>query len=110
MSLCEKRATAPFQTPPQMLSSLGRLYNTKSSGLRSERPPDAGEAGLRGPFQGVLPNEDDLPAAGAEPAGDTAVAGHVGLALLVPERPAHLRARVALGAAVPEATPRKGVD
>ena len=52
----------------------------------------------------MLPDADDFPSPAPELAGNTAVAGHVGLAFPVPEGAAGFRAGVAFGAAVPEAS------
>ena len=79
--------------------------------LRSlDAPTDAVEAGGGGFLEGVLPDADDFPALTAELARDAAVAGHVVFAFAVPEGAVGLRARVALGAAVPETTVDKDGD
>jgi len=52
----------------------------------------------------VLPDADDVPSALAELAGDAFIAGDVIFALFVPELPICLRAGVALGTAMPEAS------
>ena len=46
---------------------------------------EAGEVGVGGFLEGVLPDADDFPALAAEFAGDPAVAGNVAFALFVPE-------------------------
>lgn len=58
----------------------------------------------------MLPNSNHPPAAGAELAGDAAVASHVVLALLVPEGAIGLGAGVALRAAVPETAVHENCD
>ena len=70
----------------------------------SQRTADAVEAGVRGFLEGVLPDADDFPALAAELASDAFIAGHVFLALFVPEFPVGFGAGVAPGAAVPEAS------
>ena len=62
---------------------------------------NAGEAGVGGFFEGMLPDADDFPAPAPELAGYVAVAGHVGLVFTVPEGAVGVRAGVALGADVP---------
>jgi hypothetical protein len=49
-----------------------------------------------------LPDADDFPSLPAELAIDALIAGHVALALFIPEGAVGFRAGVALGAAVPE--------
>lgn len=65
---------------------------------------DAVEACLGGFLEGVLPDADDFPALASELAVHAAIPGHVVLALFIPELPICFRARVTLGAAVPEAS------
>ena len=55
----------------------------------------------------MLPDADDFPSLLAELAVDSFVAGHVGLALFIPEHPICFRTGVALGAAVPKAAVHK---
>lgn len=52
--------------------------------------------------QRMLPDADDFPALATELAVDSSVAGHVVIALFVPEGTVGFRAGVAFGASVPE--------
>jgi hypothetical protein len=61
------------------------------------------EPALIPPFEFVFPNTNHFPTAGAEGAGDEAIAGLVGRNLLPPERGVVLGFRAVLGATVPEA-------
>ncbi len=67
-------------------------------------PGGAGRGGgVRFPYELMLPNPQDAPAAGAEGAGDEAVAGAVGGDLLPPEGGVGFRRRGVERAAVPAA-------
>jgi hypothetical protein len=63
---------------------------------------DAGEAGLGGFLQSMLPDADDFPSLTAELAVDVPIPSHVLFAFAVPEGAVGFRAGVALGAAMPE--------
>lgn len=58
----------------------------------------------------MFPDAEDAPALAAELTVDTAVAGDVGLTLLVPKLPVGLRPRIAPRAAVPETAVHKDCD
>ena len=51
-----------------------------------------------------MPDADDFPSPAPEPAGDAAVAGHVGLAFAVPEGAVGFRVAGALAAVTPIAS------
>ena len=72
--------------------------------VEGQAATNAGEAGVGGFFEGMLPDADDFPAPAPELAGYVAVAGHVGLVFTVREGAVGVRAGVSLAAAMPIAS------
>jgi hypothetical protein len=106
-------------TSPNLATLHNTIFKTDaahSSGGAFQRAAEAGEAGLGGFLEGVLPDAEDFPSIPAELAVHAFIAGHVVFSFLIPKLPVGFGAGVALRTSVPETSvdkdgellPRKG--
>jgi hypothetical protein len=80
----------------QCIQRIG-IMRKANSAARRNRSADAVEADLWGFFEGVMPDADNFSSPTAELVVDALVAGHVLLAIFIPESAVVFRTPVALG-------------
>ena len=82
----------------------GKQRAGPDSSAEGQAAADAGEASVGGFLEGMLPDANDFPSPAPELAGDSLIAGHVGLAFAAPEGVVGFRSGGALAAAMPTAS------